>query len=68
MLKESLPLLIALSLPLVGAVGLVPAGGMGQRPAAMKEPATLPVARPIELHLPAEVPPQPSIAGIWLNF
>lgn len=67
MLKESLPLLIALSLPLLGSAGLSPEGA-GPAPVAVSEPAFAPVARSIVLQLPAEVPAQPPIAGIWLNF
>ena len=68
MVKESLPLLIALSLPLLGAAGLSPGGGAGPSLVVVSEPAVAPAARSIMLQLPAEVPAQSPIAGLWLNF
>ena len=69
MVKESLPLLIALSLPLVGAAGLLPAAGPGRQPVPVSAPAAAVVSRPVLLQLPLQVLAAPlPVAGVWLNF
>ena len=73
MLRESLPLLIALLLPLAGVAGFLPAGGGGAgktMPLAVSASsariATGPVVLPAAANLPP-VAPVP-VAGVWLNF
>ena len=73
MLRESLPLLIALLLPLAGAAGYSPARGTAAGPtlplavsASSARIATGHVVLPAAADLPP-VAPVP-VAGVWLNF
>ena len=73
MLRESLPLLLALLLPLAGVAGFRPVAG-SDTGKAMPVPAGLPSARiaTTVYRLPATAIPvlaqPPPVVGVWLNF
>lgn len=76
MLRESLPLILALLLPLAGAAGLMPhepakppeiPAAAFFHPAASPQPTQAALGESF-LQPAAFVPDLPPIAGLWLNF
>ena len=71
MVRESLPLLIALSLPLAGMAGLLQGGGRDAGnvvPIRVSAPVAPAAMVPIHLPIAANPSPGPAPPGVWLNF